>query len=102
MTFLSTAGSGKSVLWYVNPSMFSFLRTYVVGSSTIIEEIDAMQKSGLASLAIFYYDFKEDEKKDVRALLSIIRMLIVAFFPNCPRNTKMVLKVPATIGLSVV
>jgi len=31
-----------------------------------------MQKSGLASLAIFYYDFGEDEKKGLRGLLSSI------------------------------
>ena len=29
-----------------------------------------MQKSGLASLAMFYYDFREKEKKDLRGLLS--------------------------------
>jgi len=39
-------------------------------SSTIIEEIEAIQMSGLASLAMFYYDFREDEKKDLRGLLS--------------------------------
>ena len=39
-------------------------------SSTIIEDIEAIQMSGLASLAMFYYDFREDEKKDLRALLS--------------------------------
>ena len=31
-----------------------------------------MQKSGLASLAIFYCDFREDEKKDLRGLLSSV------------------------------
>ena len=41
-------------------------------SSTIIEEIEAMRKSGLASLAFHYYDFREDEKKDRRGLLSSI------------------------------
>jgi hypothetical protein len=41
-------------------------------SSTIIEEIEAIQISGLASLAMFYYDFREDEKKDLRGLLSSI------------------------------
>jgi len=41
-------------------------------SSTIIEEIETMRKSGLASLAIFYYDFREDQKKDLRGLLSSI------------------------------
>jgi hypothetical protein len=29
-----------------------------------------MRKSGLASLAIFYYDFREDQKRDRRGLLS--------------------------------
>ena len=41
-------------------------------SSALIEEIEAIQMSGLASLAIFYYDFREDEKKDLRGLLSSI------------------------------
>jgi len=31
-----------------------------------------MQKSGLASLAIFYYDFREDRKKHVSGLLSSV------------------------------
>ena len=39
-------------------------------SSTIIEEIETMRKSGLASLAIYYYDFREDEKKNLRGMLS--------------------------------
>jgi hypothetical protein len=39
-------------------------------SSTIIEDIRAMQKAGLASLAFFYCDFKEDRKKELRGLLS--------------------------------
>jgi len=43
-----------------------------LASSTVIEDIESMQKSGLASLAIFYYDFKEDEKKDLRGLLSSV------------------------------
>jgi hypothetical protein len=44
----------------------------VLTSSTIIEEIETMRKSGLASLAMFYYDFREDEKKDLRGLLSSV------------------------------
>jgi len=39
-------------------------------SSTIIEEIEAMRKSGLASLGFFYHDFRDDQKKDRRGLLS--------------------------------
>jgi hypothetical protein len=39
-------------------------------SATIIEEIETMCKAGLASLAMFYYDFREEKKKDLRGLLS--------------------------------
>ena len=41
-----------------------------IGSSSIIGDIDAMRKAGLASLAFFYCDFREDQKKDLRGLLS--------------------------------
>jgi hypothetical protein len=39
-------------------------------SSTIIEDIYHMRKSGLASLAFFYCDFRDDDKKNLRGLLS--------------------------------
>jgi hypothetical protein len=39
-------------------------------SSTIIEDIDHRRKSGLASLAFFYCDFRIDDKKCLRGLLS--------------------------------
>jgi hypothetical protein len=39
-------------------------------SSTIIKNIDGMRASGLASLALFYCDFRDDEKKGRRVLLS--------------------------------
>ena len=42
----------------------------MLASSTIIEALDAMRKAGLASLAFFYCDFREDKKKDLRGLLS--------------------------------
>jgi hypothetical protein len=42
----------------------------LLSSSAIIEDIRALQKSGLATLAFFYCDFREDQKKDVHGLLS--------------------------------
>ena len=39
-------------------------------SSAIIEDIRAMQKAGLASLAFFYCDFRDERKKELRGLLS--------------------------------
>jgi len=64
------AGAGKSVLWYVKRLMFLPMEPIVFPSSTIIEDIDAMRKTGQASLAFFYCDFREDQKKDLRGLLS--------------------------------
>jgi hypothetical protein len=43
-----------------------------VASSTIIEEIETMREFGLASLAMYYYDFREDQKKDLRGFLSSV------------------------------
>jgi hypothetical protein len=44
----------------------------MLASSAIIEDIDIMRKSGLASLAFYYCDFREDQKKDRRGLLSSV------------------------------
>jgi hypothetical protein len=47
-----------------------FQELIVLASSTIIEDVEAMRKAGLASLAIFYCDFREDRKKNLRGLVS--------------------------------
>jgi len=72
MVIAFVAGAGKSVIWYVKPAIFSSQRLTVLASSTIIEDIDHMRKSGRASLAVYYYDFREDRKKGLRGLLSSI------------------------------
>jgi hypothetical protein len=41
-------------------------------SSSIIQDIDTMRKCGLVTLAFFYHDFREDQKKDLRGLLSSV------------------------------
>jgi len=50
--------------------IFCHENSIVSPSSTIIEEIETMRKCGLASLAFYYHDFREDEKKGRRGLLS--------------------------------
>ena len=45
-------------------------QTYALASSAIIEDIRAFQKSKQASLAFFYCDFRDDQKRDRRGLLS--------------------------------
>jgi hypothetical protein len=44
----------------------------VWASSTIIDEVETMRKSRLAIHAMYYYDFREDQKKDLRGLLSSV------------------------------
>jgi hypothetical protein len=67
----------------------------VTTSTTIIEDIDSMRKSGLASLAKFYYDFREEQKKGIRGLLSSVLVQLchqfdayTTFFPSHTRNAK--------------
>ena len=50
--------------------IFRIRELMLLASSAIIEDIRALQKSGFASLAFFYFDFREDQKKDLRGLLS--------------------------------
>jgi hypothetical protein len=58
------------VFWYVNLFDISSWELTVLASSTVIEEIEAMRKSGLALLGFFYHDFRDDQKKNRRGLIS--------------------------------
>jgi hypothetical protein len=70
MVNASSAGAGKSVIWYENRSIVRVHELMLLISSAIIEDIRTLQRSGLASLAFFYCDFRDDPKKDRRGLLS--------------------------------
>jgi len=50
----------------------SFAETYdaLLSRSSIIEDIRGMRATGLASLAFFYCDFRDDQKKGLRGLVS--------------------------------
>jgi hypothetical protein len=66
----SLAGAGKSVIWYGNLPIVYMRELILLASSATIEDIRTLQKSGLASLAFFYCDFRENQKKDLRGPLS--------------------------------
>ncbi|KAF8268155.1 hypothetical protein EI94DRAFT_1208433 [Lactarius quietus] len=61
-------GSGKSILL-----------------SSIIHKIDGMRKAGLASLAYFYFDFRDTEKQHLRGLLSSLISQLSAESDPCYR-----------------
>jgi hypothetical protein len=68
--FWFRSGRWKKRLLVREIFMFPSRELIVFVSSTIIEDICAMRKSGFASLAFFYCDFREDRKKELRGLLS--------------------------------
>ena len=70
MITIFSAGAGKSVIWCDILLTGRICELMLLTSSAIIEDIRVMQKSGLASLAFFYCDFRDDKKKDQRGLLS--------------------------------
>jgi hypothetical protein len=70
MVTATVAGAGKSVIWCNNFSIVRTPKLIMLSSSAVIEDIRSLQKSGVASFAFFYCDFREDQKKDKRGLLS--------------------------------
>ncbi len=62
---LFVAGSGKSILWFVEPLQFlsKIAESLVVSSSTIIRDIKTMCDAGKASMAYFYFDFQDIKKR---------------------------------------
>jgi len=55
----------------------------VVASSAVIQEIKTIQKSKPASLAMYYYDFRDDKKKDLRGLLSSVLCQLCGQSDSC-------------------
>jgi hypothetical protein len=47
-------------------------------SSSIIDDLAAMRKAGLASVAYYYFDFKDNDKQDLRGLLSSLLLQLTA------------------------
>ena len=67
---VSAAGAGKSIIWYGDLYIAGARELMLLISSSTIEDIRTLQKSGLASLAFFYCDFRDDQKKNLRGLIS--------------------------------
>jgi len=65
------AGAGKSVLWFVPLRLFPFplSNQHITFSSSIIENIIALRDAGRASLAYFYFDFRDVDKQKLQDVL---------------------------------
>ena len=60
------------MLWYVSPqALYPSPRVLTLSiSSTIIQDVWDVCQTGLATLAFFYFDFRDSSKQDLRSLLS--------------------------------
>ena len=54
--------------------------THFVDSSSIIEDVQDMCRTGLATLAIFYCDFRDASKQNARNLLSSLLIQLCGQF----------------------
>ena len=82
---LAIAGSGKTILMYV-AFHYHHIRLWVFtqsSRSTIIREIDRMRRAGLASMAYFFFDFKDIQKQHRRDLLSSLIFQLSARSDAC-------------------
>ena len=85
-TTLFVAGSGKSILWFVEQLLFlsEVTDSLVISSSAIIQDIEAMCDAGQASLAYFYFDFRDINKQHWRDLVpSLLIQLSAQSDPRC-------------------
>jgi len=64
------AGSGKTVLLYVPQLLHLSCMLRVFARSSIIEEVLNKCQMGLATIAFFYFDFRDRGKQEARHLLS--------------------------------
>src|SRR5258708_17710826 len=83
------AGSGKSVIWFVDCQLLGSCQRRLTPSvnsvsSTVIQDIEAMCKAGKASMAYFYFDFRHVNKQGLRDLVaSLLTQLSASSDPCC-------------------
>ena len=77
------AGSGKSVLWFA--ILFSLPTKELMSSisSAVIRHLIALRDAGSASVAYFYFDFRDVNKKYRRNLLSSLLMQLSSRSEPC-------------------
>jgi hypothetical protein len=78
-----TAGSGKSVLWFVFLSYYCPKVLMSLLSSAIIEDIKVMHEARLASMAYFYFDFRDVHKQTRRDAISSLLFQLSAQSDDC-------------------
>jgi hypothetical protein len=76
-------GAGKSTLLYAVICISSFKVFIASTRSAIIQDIKDMQAAGLATLAYYYFDFRDVKKQDCYGLLSSLISQLSAESDSC-------------------
>ena len=82
-SFNPKAGAGKSTLLYVIASLALFEVIMVPTRSAIIQDIEDMRTIGLATLAYYYFDFRDVKKQDRYGLISSLVLHLSAESDSC-------------------
>ena len=69
MQLVAIAGSGKSILWCAVSHQTLFQSTKPFVSSAVIQDIMTLRDAGVATVAYFYFDFRDTDKRSRRDLL---------------------------------
>jgi hypothetical protein len=77
------AGSGKSILWFAVVFSLHTQKLMSLVSSAIIQHILTLRDAGSASVAYFYFDFRDDDKKHRRNLLPSLLIQLSAWSEPC-------------------
>ena len=78
-----TAGAGKSTLLYVI-TLYVRPRSFIAAvSSAIIQDIKRMHAAGLATMAYYYFDFRDIKKQDCYGLLCSLILQLSAESDSC-------------------
>jgi hypothetical protein len=78
-----TAGAGKSTLLYVITSLDDLRSFTVPARSAIIQDVKGMHAAGLATMAYYYFDFRDVKKQDCYGLLSSVVSQLSAESDSC-------------------
>jgi hypothetical protein len=78
------AGSGKSIFWFVISNSLSPVTVFIVmTSSAIIQHIMKIRDARNATLAYFYFDFRDEEKQNVRNVVTSLLVQLSAYSKPC-------------------
>src|SRR6266852_8191576 len=83
LLFFLEAGAGKSTLLYVISIWARFESLILSSRSAVVQEIEGKHAAGLATMAYYYFDFRDVKKQDCYGLLSSLISQLSAESDSC-------------------